>query len=120
MSDITNRIDTILMQTNQRRADLSRGCGVGESTIRAWINGSKPSADALLKVANYLNVTVEYLMTGKGEATTNSPEHLNFQEQKLLEVFRSLSDNDKNAVLTLANGLLSQYSNTTTKNISLG
>lgn len=121
MSDVTSRIDGLLLKTNQRRADLSRGSGVGESTIRAWINGSKPSADALFKIAKFLNVSVEYLLTGEGESKEpDQQQQLSFQEQKLLEVFRILNDNDKNAVLTLANGLSSQYSSTTIKNTSIG
>lgn len=40
--------------------------GVAQSTLSDWKNGkSTPSAEKLKKIANYLNVSVDYLITGQ-------------------------------------------------------
>lgn len=121
MSEISNRIDDLLSQNKLKRIDLVKATGIGESTIRAWIKGSVPSAEAAYKVAQYLGVTVEWLVTG----IDNKSENQNLkmyteQERELIEIFRHLDDRDKNAVLTLAQSLESQYSSTTKSNSSAG
>ncbi|MBP3508774.1 helix-turn-helix domain-containing protein [Oscillibacter sp.] len=40
--------------------------GVAQSTLSDWKNGKgTPSADKLKKIADFLNVSVDYLLTGK-------------------------------------------------------
>jgi len=47
--------------------ELSRVTGVGSSTISAWKKGlQKPSAEAIIKLADYFNVTTDYLL-GKSD-----------------------------------------------------
>lgn len=45
-------------------ASIERDVGIGRGTIRKW-DMNCPSADKLLKVADLLNTTMDYLMTGK-------------------------------------------------------
>lgn len=117
MSEISSRIDNLLTDKKLKRIDLVRGTGIGESTIRAWIKGSVPSADAVVKVAKYLGVSVEWLITGK--ETDNQKEiNISNEEMKLVKIFRNLNEADKNAVLTLATALESQYSVSEKKNIT--
>ena len=60
MSEISARIDNkLLEQSKKKRADLVRATGISEGTVRGWIKGAIPSAEAAYKVAQYLNVTVE-------------------------------------------------------------
>lgn len=117
MSEITDRIESLLEQTNQKRADICRATGIGDSTIRGWINGKMPSADSLYQVAQFFGVTVEWLLTGNGIDLLNKklekliqPEMdliqpLNFQEQKLIDSFRNLQTRDKNIILTLSQSI---------------
>jgi transcriptional regulator with XRE-family HTH domain len=42
---------------------LEKAAGFGNGTIRRW-DDSSPSADKLLKVANLLNTTTDFLLTG--------------------------------------------------------
>lgn len=117
MSDISSRIDNLLSKNNLRRIDLVRGTGINEGTIRNWIKGSVPSAEAAYKVAKYFNVSVEWLITGisENEKDTDTKIVLSEEERALIEIFRHLDDRDKNAVLTLAKSLENQYSATLTK-----
>lgn len=46
---------------------VSKDTDIAFSTFTDWKHGrSSPKADKLLKIAQYFNVPVEYLITGKG------------------------------------------------------
>lgn len=52
---------------------LEVALGLANGSIRRWDNSS-PSADKLYKLANFLNTTCEYLLTGKKESSSISSE----------------------------------------------
>lgn len=65
MSDFTNRIDKILTEKNLSRRDLAAAIGVSASVVQSWVQrGSSPAADTVYKVAMFLGVSMEYLVTG--------------------------------------------------------
>lgn len=115
MSEITSRIDNLLTLNSKKRADLFKATGLSEASMRNWIKGSIPSAEAAVKIARYFNVSVEWLITGTTPQNTNTEIILSEEERALIEIFRHLDDRDKNAVLTLAKSLEDQYSATLTK-----
>lgn len=46
-------------------ADVAKATGITKSTFSDWKNGrSKPKDEKLLKIANYFEVTLDYLRTG--------------------------------------------------------
>lgn len=105
MSDFTNRIDTLLTQTQQRRADLCRGTGIPEGTIRNWIKGKTPPIDSAVKVANFFNVSVDWLLTGN-EAM--KPSFYSDEEQDLVNYYRMLNDRDREYLMFTAKNLVSR------------
>lgn len=117
MSEISNRIDMVLTKNKLRRIDLSRNTGIPESTIRKWITGSVPSVEAAYKVSKYLNVSLEWLVTGVEPAPSDKLV-LNDKERELIEIFRHLDNRDQTSVLMLAQGLESQYSDSKVARIS--
>lgn len=52
-------------------AELERKADLGNGTIRRW-KDSYPSVDKVIRVANILNVSVEYLYTGEEQHTPNA------------------------------------------------
>lgn len=51
---------------NLKDADVAKACGITPSTFSDWKKGkSAPNADKQRKIAAFLNVSVEYLATGK-------------------------------------------------------
>lgn len=47
-------------------SNVAAGTGIGKSTFSDWKSGrSQPKQDKLQKIADFLNVSLEYLMTGK-------------------------------------------------------
>ena len=41
--------------------ELERKCNLGNGSIKRWENGSSPSLKAITQIANYFNVSVDYL-----------------------------------------------------------
>ena len=51
---------------------IEKEIGITQSSIYAWrIAKAKPSLDALIKLANYFNVTVDYLLDREASTATN-------------------------------------------------
>ncbi len=53
----------LLRENKVRAADVARATGIATSTLSDWKNGkSIPKADKLRRIADYFNVTVDYLL----------------------------------------------------------
>ena len=98
------RLKNELDYQNLTRADLSRALDIPTSSIRNWKEGSMPAADVALKIARFLNVSLEYLIDG-----TNPPQviirkeekkdsELSDGEKEIVELYRELSDDDKEEI----------------------
>lgn len=56
----------LLADKGLRAADVTRATGIKSPVFSEWKKGkSRPNADKMLLIANFLGVSVEYLMTGK-------------------------------------------------------
>ena len=42
--------------------NVTKALGLSSATATKWKNGSDPKADALVKIADYLDVSVDYLL----------------------------------------------------------
>lgn len=62
---VYDNIVTICKERGISIARLERESGLGNATVRGWKDGS-PTVDCLAKVANYLGVSIDALVTGKG------------------------------------------------------
>lgn len=69
---VFDRISFELDRRGRTRADLCRASGIDESTIRNW-KKTEPKAAMLKKVADALNVTMDYLLTGEGRESPANP-----------------------------------------------
>lgn len=87
MSDFVDRIDSLLSQHNKNRNDIYNDLGIAKNIIGQWKQrGTIPSADTALKIAQYLNTSVEYLLTG-----TESNEFKNKYDDLVSEI-KGLAD----------------------------
>lgn len=66
MSDFVKRIDDLLNSQNKKRTNLYEAVPeINAHSLYDWTRRNcVPSADIALKIAQYLNTTVEYLITG--------------------------------------------------------
>lgn len=116
MSELTKRIEHKLWMMNKKRADMVRATNINESTIRSWQDGRSPSAEALVKVADFLGCSVNYLVTGeevRGIDTDfdGSPKVIEFPDriQNLIDISSKLNEDDREVVISVADALLSHY-----------
>ena len=82
---------------------VSKETGIGRSTFTDWKNGrSVPGTDKLMKISEYLGVSIEYLKTGKEPEPKEYPEREWTEEHfELLELFDGLKKEQKSAVMNL-------------------
>lgn len=64
MSDFWEKLDKATREKTTRK-ELAAKCGVSIATISMWKHRRNfPTADIAVKIAEYLDTTVEYLVTG--------------------------------------------------------
>lgn len=74
---------------------LEKELGFGNGNIRRW-DEREPGANRVLLLANRLDVTVEWILTGK-EAADLTPE-----EQQLVDCYRRADERGKRTILRTA------------------
>nr|DAG27387.1 MAG TPA: hypothetical protein [Caudoviricetes sp.] len=58
--------ERLLQEKGLKAADVTRATGIKSPVFSEWKKGkSKPNTEKMIKIANFLDVSVEYLMTGK-------------------------------------------------------
>lgn len=61
----TNNIGTMIRdlcaERNITAVELERKCNLGNGSIKRWENGSSPSLKAITQIADYFNVSIDYL-----------------------------------------------------------
>lgn len=82
---LLERIKFLAKQKNTNIKNIELVLGLGNGTMRRWDN-SPPSADKLLKVANLLNTTMDYLMTGNAL----SSQILTLEDEEWLSLIHQL------------------------------
>lgn len=99
--ELVERIDNLLIKTNKKRTPMLLELELPRTAMINWYNNNNiPAGDVLFKLANYFNVTMEYLLTGK-EFNNEVPE----EDKILLEKYNKLSEENKKIVLSLIENL---------------
>lgn len=56
----------LLDEKGLKNSDVSRGTGISNMTLSDWKRGkTTPKTDTMQKIADFLGVSVDYIMTGK-------------------------------------------------------
>jgi transcriptional regulator with XRE-family HTH domain len=91
------RIEPLMAEKKMSQKDLADIAGVTPPSVFEWKNeGTMPRADTAVKIADYFNVSVKWLITGNKDAD------LSQEERDLLAAFRALGDQkDKDEVMAI-------------------
>lgn len=92
---LVDRIKTRCKEKHTSMNALEGELGFGNGTLRRW-DERTPGADRLLILANRLDVSVDWLLTGK-----ETPE-LTSEEIKLIDYYRAADDKSRSMIMTLA------------------
>ena len=102
-NDIVRRIDELLVFHQEKRAVLCKAVGINPGAVTNWCGKkqSLPRADVALAIADYLNVSVRWLLTGEDE------KGLSLDERNLLTKYDTLTDENRRNVRALIDSMLS-------------
>ena len=93
--DLVERIESVRKQKGFSISKLEKESGLSNGQIGKW-KTQKPSYEKVASVANTLNVTIDWLITGK------DPESLTPEEKKLIDLYRSADERGKRAIIRTA------------------
>ena len=85
----------LLDEKGLKNADVARATGISNMTLSDWKNGkSTPKQDKLMKIAEFLGVSLEYLMTGKEPEINFDYIYTDGNAEFLIEVSKKAKDKD--------------------------
>ena len=100
---ICERMFALLDKQNKMAADLCKVIGVGTSQTTSWKKrNTDPPAKYLVQIADFLDVSLEYLLTG----VDNSSSKLTPLETDMLAMFRELPSDKKHEFVGELKGYL--------------
>ncbi len=109
-----NHYQKLLDEKKLKNADVARGANVSNMTLSDWKHGkTQPKTDTLQKIADFLGVKVDYLLTGEEEMSLSEQMDLwNIVKKdkdmlNALEKYIFLSDEKKKHIIDMIN-LLSE------------
>ncbi|MBR1437432.1 MAG: helix-turn-helix transcriptional regulator, partial [Synergistaceae bacterium] len=74
----------LLKQHHVQQSELAQNIGVKRTTISMYATGnSRPDIDGLIKIAQFFNVSLDYLMTGERFENRITREELGLSERAL-------------------------------------
>lgn len=88
-------LTSLMKERNVNRVELTKEIHIGKNQIKYWENNNCiPDGATLLKIANFFDVSVDYLLgkTDKKETTTPDKQPLRPKEQTLLDICKVLPD----------------------------
>ncbi len=104
---ISQRVFQELKKQNKSQKDLALATGISTSTISSWKkHGTNPLADSIFPIAQFLEVSLEYLLTGE-EKKSSLPE-LTENEQAIVKVFKELTDTQQGEIIGRAKVMAEQ------------
>ena len=103
--DFVERIDQKLKEKNLKRAAMLEDIGIDTSIMTAWKKrGTIPSGDICLKIAEYLGVSVEWLVRGKEKKSHF--ETYTMEEIRRLAKLRDITPEQKESIDILLDGYM--------------
>lgn len=105
---VIERVVNILEKKSIQQKELCQNTGIKEATFSGWKkNYRNIPNEELIKIADYLQVPIRYLLTGEDEESvlafiSRNTRELNEQEEELLRIFNALPVRGKAALLSHA------------------
>ena len=114
MSTLLDRIKELMNDRQINARQLTSELGISSSSLTDWNKGkSSPSLDAVIKISDYFDVSIDYLVHGKNTPTIreldSSVHNLDFSNHidiDLLKKFHQLTPGLQEKLLAYADGML--------------
>lgn len=100
MSDFATRLRELRKSNNVSQQKLSKYLNFGYTAIANYESGrNQPSLDTVKKIAQYFDVTVDYLIGASDYPKRESD--ITDKESELLGIFRRINEEEKEALLKI-------------------
>ena len=112
-------LSQLRIQRQLSQKELAAEMNISSGTIGMWETHKRlPSLYMLVKIAQYFDVTTDYLLGISSDPKNDSSNSLSKEEQQLIDIYRNLNSECKQVVLGKAIDLklLSPQSNLSQKN----
>ena len=105
--DFSANLKKLLDEKDIQVKALASGTGISKNTVDNYLSGQKslPNAENVIKIAQFLGVSAEYLVTGK---TNYEKRHAALPEQLLCKM-EQLSGKDIEAITKIVDALSEKY-----------
>ena len=103
-----NRIGEMRRELGLKQVDFCKEIGVSQAALSGYETGKyQPDNDTLVRIANRLNVSTDYLLEKTDIKKAPTPEEVNAlpEAQALRDVMESLSPEDRQRVLEFGRNL---------------
>ena len=91
-STITAKIDALLAQKGISKSDFYKECNITSVSYSQWNTGkTSPKMKNLYKIAEFLDVPLEYLLSENEQKKEASPQYMSETSEKLLNLINRLS-----------------------------
>ncbi len=93
---------------------VGKELGISSGTITQWKNGSIPSGEKLVQIADYFNVSVDYLLGREDEPTAEEADVSVFDSDtdrttaEFIQIFTKLPIMDRIEIMSLARDKVKQ------------
>jgi transcriptional regulator with XRE-family HTH domain len=95
VSEIGYRIKRIRKENNLNQSQFAKSIGISQGNLsEIEMGNSNPSAETLISIRAQYNVNFNWLLTGVDSEDGITYE--DYEEIKLVEIYRNLNDYDKN------------------------
>jgi len=90
-NDVLETILTLIRKKGVTEKECLKQCGINTSFLTDWKNGriKNPSYDKLVKIAQYLDVSLDYLLLGKGENEVAEENKVSLDYSKERDVIKT-------------------------------
>ncbi len=87
------RLRFICKEKGTTVTNMLSNLGIATGSTGNWKRGSLPNGDILIKIADYLNTSIDYILLGEFRSDLNS------EEKQLVELYRLTPDRAKYKVI---------------------
>lgn len=97
-------LNKYMSENNKKPKDLCLLLNVGKSTVSSWCNAEKiPRMDKIEILAKYFGILKSDLIEEKSDIV------LNDTDRRFLELFKQLTDDEKNLLISTAENIIKTY-----------
>lgn len=101
--DMKERVQKLCKKNSISVSELEKTLGFGNGYI-SKLGQSTPNTSKIKLIADYFNVSIDYIITGEEKHPIPVPK-MTDEYYKLISIYSSLSETDRNYIMSLAERL---------------